>query len=101
MVVAVVTGATAVSQPALAAEAIRNLERTRAFVVKSEGTLVTSRWLRNPVADWRTNQVPNQRIGLCQSLRDTAAIRAVGNVEFCRNFLMRQGNQSVPTNGLF
>jgi hypothetical protein len=31
MVVVVVTGATAVSQPALAAEAIRNLERTESL----------------------------------------------------------------------
>ena len=44
------------------------------------------------VAHWRNNQVPNQRVDICQCLLDASSIGAVSNVEFCRDFLMRQGN---------
>jgi hypothetical protein len=70
-----------------------------AFVVQTETTLVPG-WWQKPGADWRNNQVPNQRFGLCQSLRDTASVRAIGNVQLCRNFLICQGNQSIPTHWL-
>jgi hypothetical protein len=47
------------------------------------------------VANWRNNQVPDQSIDRSQCLLDTASVRPVGNVQFCRNFFMRQLNQSI------
>ena len=47
------------------------------------------------VANWRNNQVPDQSIDCSQCLLYTASVRAVGNVQFCGNLLMRQLNQAV------
>jgi hypothetical protein len=69
----------------------------KAFVVPGERIHVTGHlcsW-QESVAHWRNNQIADQRIGCCQCLLDTATVGAVGNVEFCSNFLMRQGNQSI------
>ncbi len=44
------------------------------------------------VAHRRDNEVANQRVGVCQCLLDASSIGAVRNVEFCRDFLLRQGN---------
>ncbi len=41
------------------------------------------------VAHQRDNPIPDQGIEVCQCLRDTASIRAVNNVQFCSNLLMR------------
>jgi hypothetical protein len=49
------------------------------------------------VANWRDNQVPDQGIGVSQCLLDAASIRAVGDVQFRGNFLMRQDKQAIPT----
>jgi len=63
-------------------------------VVLSERTLVNT-GPQESIAHWRNNQVPDQGIDLSYCLGNAATVRAVGNVEFCRNLLMRQRNQSV------
>ena len=47
------------------------------------------------VAHWRNNQVPDQRIDRRQRLRDTASVRAVGDIQFRSDFLVRQLNQAI------
>ena len=49
------------------------------------------------VAHWRNNQVTDQRIDRRQCLRDTASVGAVGDIQFCSDFLMRQLNQAIAT----
>ena len=68
-------------------------------VVSSEHTLenIVS---QEPIAHWRDKQVPDQGINLSYGLRDAATVRAVGNVELCCDFLLRQRNQSVSTHRL-
>ena len=68
----------------------------RAAVVEAEGPSVRS-GSQVAVAHWRNNQVPNQSIGARQCLRDTAAVRAVGDIQFCSDFLTRQLDQAVAT----
>lgn len=62
-----------------------------AVVVSSEHTLVNT-VSQESIAHWRDNQVPDQGIDLAYGLRDAATVRSVGNVEFCRNLLLRQRN---------
>lgn len=47
------------------------------------------------VAHWRNDQTSDQRIDRRNCLRDTASVRAVGDIEFCSDFLTRQFNQSI------
>jgi len=49
------------------------------------------------VADWRNNQVPDRRIDRRQRLHDAASVRAIGDIQFCSDFLMRQLNQAVAS----
>ena len=49
------------------------------------------------VAHWRNNQVPDRGIDRRQCLRDTASVRAVGDIQFCSDFLMCQLNQAIAT----
>ena len=41
---------------------------------------------------WRNKKVPDQSIGVCQCLLDTASISAIGDVQLCGNFLMCEQN---------
>jgi len=52
------------------------------------------------VAHWRNNEVPDRRIDRRQRLRDAASICAVGDIQFCRDLLMRQLNQCITPDGL-
>ena len=47
------------------------------------------------VANWRNNQIPDRRIDRRQRLRDTASVRAVGDIQFCSDFLKGQLDQAV------
>jgi hypothetical protein len=44
------------------------------------------------VAYWRNNQIPDRRIDRRQCLRDATPVRAIGDIQFCSDFLMRQPN---------
>ena len=52
------------------------------------------------VAHWRNNQVPDQGIDRRQCLRETASVRAVGDIQFCSDFLMCQLNQAITADWL-
>lgn len=67
-----------------------------AFVVTGESTYIRS-GSQESVTYRRDNQIADQRIGRSQSLLYTASVRAVGNVKFCRNLLVRQLHQPIPT----
>jgi hypothetical protein len=47
------------------------------------------------VAHWRNNQIPDQSIRRRQCLLDTASVGAIGDIQFCSDFLMRQINQFI------
>ena len=49
------------------------------------------------IANWRNHLIADQCIDRRQCLRDTASVRAIGNIEFCSNFLVRQLNQDIST----
>jgi len=49
------------------------------------------------VAYRRDHKVPDRSIGRRQCLRDTASVRAVGDIQFCGDFLVRQLNQVIAT----
>jgi len=49
------------------------------------------------IANWRNHLIADQCIDRRQCLRDTAFVRAIGNIEFCSNFLVRQLNQAIST----
>jgi hypothetical protein len=65
-----------------------------AFVVKAEGSHIRTQ-RQVAVAHWRNNQVPDRRIDRRQRLRNTASLRAIGDVQFRSYFLMRQLNQAI------
>src|SRR4029077_11371490 len=73
-----------------------------AFVKVAENPGQRRRVLRSQVsvADWRDYQVPDQPIGGGQCVLDAASIRAVGNVQFCGNFLMSKDQDPIPTDWL-
>ncbi len=52
------------------------------------------------VANWRDYQVTNQGIGVSQCLLDAASIGAVGDVQFCRDFLLGQDEYPIPADWL-
>ncbi len=47
------------------------------------------------VANWRNHLVPDQCVDRHQCLRDTASVRAGGDIQFCSDFLMHQLNQAI------
>jgi hypothetical protein len=77
---------------AVVAEANRIAEHT----TKSERSHIRSQWPVT-VTHWRNDQIPDRRINRRQRLRDTASVRAVGDIQFCCDFLMRQMNQAIAT----
>jgi hypothetical protein len=85
--VAVVSGEAVESgtHSVLAAEANR-----RVGAVNGESALVTT-GSQEPTAYWQNNQILYQGVGVCQCLLETASIRAVGDIQFCRDFLMEAG----------
>jgi hypothetical protein len=52
------------------------------------------------VANWRNNQVADSSIDRTQCLLDTASIGAASDVQFCRDFLMRQLHQPITLDWL-
>jgi hypothetical protein len=67
-----------------------------ALVVKAEGSHIRT-WWQLAVAHWRNNQVADRRIDRRQRLRDTTSVRAIGDIQFCSDFLMCQLNQPIAT----
>jgi hypothetical protein len=49
------------------------------------------------VAHWRNNQAPDRGIDRRQRLCNTASLRAIGDVQFRSDFLMRQLNQPIAS----
>lgn len=49
------------------------------------------------IANWWNHLIGDQCIDRRQCLRDTASVRAIGNIEFCSDFLVRQLNQAITT----
>ena len=70
-----------------------------AAVVAAEGSHVRS-GSQEAVAHWRNNQIPDQSIGRRQCLLNTASVGAVGDIQFCGDFLMRQLNQCITADCL-
>ena len=50
-----------------------------------------------PVANRGNNQIADQCIGARQFLSDTTPVRAVGNIQFCRDLLTCERNQAIVT----
>jgi hypothetical protein len=49
-----------------------------------------SGWLQESVAHRRDNKISDQGIGTRQCLLDADCTSAISNVQFCRDFLIRQ-----------
>jgi len=69
------------------------------LVVLAERTLEPG-WGQKSVPNRWNNEIPDQGIGTCQGLLDTASVGAISDVELCGDFLIRQRNQSIAMDRL-
>ena len=63
--------------------------------VVTTDVLDISRGRQITVAYWRNNQIPDQSIRRRQRLLDTGSVGAVGDIQFCSDFLLGQLNQPI------